>query len=133
MAEHAETPRLDNPGVRHEHTDVDLRRISYWGAGLALLVLLILALLLWLFDAFSARGIRQGRTPQGMPKSAPQTQAPHLQIAPRVDMAAMRAAEDKVLNNYSWVDKEKSVVRIPIERAMELFVERNKTPPMRSR
>lgn len=124
MAEAA--PRLDNPEVRHEHTDVDLRRISYWGAGLSLLVILILAFLVWLFDAFSGRETRQGRAPQGIPRSAPQTQAPRLQISPRADMAQMRAAEDKLLNSYGWIDKEKGVVRIPIERAMETYVQRHK-------
>lgn len=126
MAEQHAAPRLDNPEVRHEHTDVDLRRITYWGAGLGLLVVLILAFLLWLFDTFSRRESRQGRAPQGIPKSAPRAEAPRLQISPRADMAQMRAAEDKLLNNYGWIDKEKGVVRIPVERAMEIYAQRHK-------
>lgn len=123
MAEHS-AARVDNPEVRHEHTDVDLRRITYWGAGLTALVVLILAFLLWLFGLFSERETRQGRSPQGIPKSAPESRAPRLQLSPRADMAELRAAEDKILNNYGWIDKEKGVVRIPIERAMEITIQR---------
>jgi hypothetical protein len=39
-------------------------------------------------------------------------------------MAALQAHEDELLNNYGWVDQDAEVVRIPIERAMELLLER---------
>ena len=123
MAEPASTPRLDNPAVSHEKSDVDLRRITYLGAGLAVTVVVILGLLLWLFDYFNERELRHGRTPQEPARSAPETREPRLQISPPTDLAEMRAAEDKVLSGYGWVDKEKGVVRIPIERAMEMFAQ----------
>ena len=124
MAESAGAPRLDNPAVSHEKSDVDLRRVSYLGVGLTVLVLVVLALLLWLFSYFNARELRHGHAPQGVPKSAPETPAPRLQISPSTDMAEMRAAEDKVLTTYGWIDKDKGVVRIPVERAMEIFAQR---------
>ena len=128
MAEPVGAPRLDNPAVSHEKSDVDLRCITYLGAGLTVLVVVILGLLVWLFNYFSARELRQGHTPQGMPKSAPETRAPRLQISPSTEMAEMRAAEDKVLTSYGWIDKDKGVVRIPIERAMAIFAERQAAP-----
>jgi len=36
---------------------------------------------------------------------------------PVVDMVDMRKNEDKVLDNYGWVDKQKGIVHIPIEQA----------------
>ena len=36
----------------------------------------------------------------------------------------MRAREDAVLTTYGWVDRNTGVARIPIERAMDLLVER---------
>lgn len=33
----------------------------------------------------------------------------------------MRAEEDKILNSYDWVDKEKGIVRIPIQRAIDIL------------
>jgi hypothetical protein len=41
----------------------------------------------------------------------------------------MRAAEERVLQSYGWVDREKNIVRVPIERAMEAIVK--KGLPMR--
>ncbi len=36
----------------------------------------------------------------------------------------MRAAEEKILHSYGWIDQQKGIVRIPIERAMELTAQR---------
>ena len=40
------------------------------------------------------------------------------------EITDIHAKEDLLLENYSWVDKSKGTVRIPIERAMELIAER---------
>lgn len=49
---------------------------------------------------------------------------PRLQLAPAVDLQAFRAREDAELNSYGWVDQTAGVVRIPIERAIDLIVKR---------
>jgi hypothetical protein len=53
---------------------------------------------------------------------------PRLQQSPRRDLKAMRASEDWNLNHYSWVDKSKGIVAIPIDRAMELIAQRGIPP-----
>jgi hypothetical protein len=40
------------------------------------------------------------------------------------DTADLHEREDLLLENYSWVDRSKGTVRIPIERAMELIAQR---------
>jgi hypothetical protein len=40
------------------------------------------------------------------------------------EIADMHAKEDLLLENYSYVDRGKGTVRIPIERAMELIAQR---------
>jgi hypothetical protein len=40
------------------------------------------------------------------------------------EISDMHAKEDLLLENYSYVDRSKGTVRIPIERAMELIAER---------
>jgi hypothetical protein len=37
-----------------------------------------------------------------------------------MDLKEFRASEEAILNNYSWIDPEKGIVRIPVSRAMEL-------------
>ena len=49
---------------------------------------------------------------------------PRLQIDPRDDLSNMRQAEEQVLNSYGWVDRNGGIVRIPIDQAMKLIVER---------
>ncbi|MGZ4810130.1 MAG: hypothetical protein ACXVH7_06920 [Thermoanaerobaculia bacterium] len=54
---------------------------------------------------------------QPFPKKAEGVVAPPNRSTPVIDMVDMRAAEDRILNNYGWVDQSKGVVRIPIEEA----------------
>jgi hypothetical protein len=54
-----------------------------------------------------------------------ETQAvPHLQISPPEDLAAFRAREDAELNTYGWINRTAGVARIPIDRAMDLVLQR---------
>ena len=48
---------------------------------------------------------------------------PQLQISARMDLRYFRAQEDKQLTNYGWVDRKSGIVRLPIERAMELVLQ----------
>lgn len=54
--------------------------------------------------------------------------APRLQVDPALDIFEHRKAEQQVLSSYGWVDRKAGVVRIPIERAMSLLVERGIAP-----
>lgn len=40
------------------------------------------------------------------------------------DLADMHQKEDLLLDHYTWVDKSQGVVRIPIEQAMQMIVDR---------
>lgn len=39
-------------------------------------------------------------------------------------LAEIKAAQQELADNYQWVNKPEGIVRIPIERAMELTVQR---------
>ena len=49
---------------------------------------------------------------------------PRLQSAPISDLKDMRAAEDKLLSSYGWVDQAHGIVRIPVDRAIDLLAQR---------
>jgi hypothetical protein len=57
---------------------------------------------------------------------------PRLQEAPPKDLAAHRAREDEELTTWGWVDKERGVARIPIERAIDIAAEKNLPAPATS-
>lgn len=40
------------------------------------------------------------------------------------DVADLHAREDLLLDNYTWIDRSKGTVRIPIERAMEIIAQK---------
>jgi hypothetical protein len=44
---------------------------------------------------------------------------PRLQTNAEADLHRFRAEEEKRLNGYYWVDKQKGIVHIPIEQAMK--------------
>jgi hypothetical protein len=48
---------------------------------------------------------------------------PRLQTDPSEDLAKFLADEDKRLNTYYWIDKQKGIVHIPIEQAMKEVAE----------
>ncbi|HZX33258.1 MAG TPA: hypothetical protein VFF03_18040 [Rhodocyclaceae bacterium] len=52
--------------------------------------------------------------------------APRLQSAPQDERAAYFAEKEKLLHDYAWVDRRAGTVRIPIEAAMAMMVERQK-------
>jgi len=51
--------------------------------------------------------------------------APMLQADPVKDMQAMRSEQEAKLSSYGWVDREKGVVHVPIDRAMTFVIERS--------
>ena len=49
---------------------------------------------------------------------------PRLQVNEQLTLAQQREREAAQLHRYAWVDQAAGVVQIPIDRAMELVVER---------
>lgn len=49
---------------------------------------------------------------------------PRLEENERNELTDFRLQEEKALNSYAWIDQKAGVVRIPIERAMQLEVQR---------
>ena len=54
----------------------------------------------------------------------PAISGPVLQVSPETELDALRAAKRAQLEDYRWIDRQKGVVQISIERAMQLLAER---------
>jgi hypothetical protein len=61
---------------------------------------------------------------QADPLEAP---SPLLQTDPAAELLRFRAHEDSLLNGYGWSDRKAGKARIPVERAMDLAIERGLT------
>lgn len=49
---------------------------------------------------------------------------PRLEVKPGATLTELRAAEEADLNSYGWIDRKMGTVRIPIDRAMQLILDR---------
>src|SRR5690242_2527429 len=49
---------------------------------------------------------------------------PRLLVQPGGNLEQLRLAEDVDLNSYGWIDRNAGIVRVPVERAMELLLQR---------
>jgi hypothetical protein len=115
-----------NPAVEHEESDVNIRAIFGFGLGL-LAVGVVIHVLVWiLFLTFTAG--QQVQAPPQYPLAAGEADRlppePRLQTTPRQDLIDLRAREEQLLQTYGWVDRNAGVVRIPIEEAIRLTLER---------
>ncbi len=121
-----EVSEVHNPALAHERSDVNVRGIVTFAAGLFVIAVVVHVLVWWLFTYFAVRAERMQPPPAPLAASRPQLPPePRLQTAPLRDLQEMRAAEEAILHSYGWVDRQAGVVRIPIERAMQLLAERN--------
>jgi hypothetical protein len=109
----------------HETTDLNPKYIVYFGVGLVLVGLLIQIGIAWMFHLLEREQARRESQPAVVeaPKPVPQ---PRLQINPQGDLEELRRQEDEILSTYAWIDRQEGTVRIPIDRAIELFPERQK-------
>jgi hypothetical protein len=49
---------------------------------------------------------------------------PRLQENPGEDLERLRREESRRLETYGWIDREKKVLRMPVDRAMDLVIRR---------
>jgi hypothetical protein len=116
----------DNPEVHHEESDVNIRAIFGFASVLIVATGFVLVLMWLLLRSFEAREAKQ--EPRLYPLAAGQDKRvppePRLQTDPREDLAELRAREDAVLHSYGWVDRNAGVVRIPIDDAIKLTLQR---------
>lgn len=107
----------------HELRDMRLRTVVRWLALLAVSVT-VLVVLVTLFE----RGMLGHVGPlspvvEDVPKVTPPPQ-PRLEQENGEILAALHAKEDKILNNYTWIDQAAGTVSLPIDRAIELTAQR---------
>ena len=110
-----------HPHIGHETTDVNVWAVGKFAIGLVVVCVVSIGLLFGLLKFFQSREETSVANTVEPTKLFPQ---PQLQKTPIPDLKAIRAEEDKLLNGYAWVDQPKGVVRIPVDRAIEVLAQR---------
>ena len=109
------------PDIGHETTDVNVWAVGKFAIGLVVVCVVSIALLFGLLKFFQSREETSVADTVDPVKLFPE---PQLQKTPIMDLKAIHAEEDKLLNGYAWVDPKQGIVRIPVDRAIEVLAKR---------
>lgn len=154
---------ITNPDVAHEESDVAVRPLLWFVGGLTAFTILVCAAMFLLFGYFQNREESQElqASPlarQGRERLPPE---PRLQLAPgfnvttddgrTIDLSneavgksnripqpqseywVVRDEWNRELSDYGWADEKAGTVRVPIEQAMKLYLQRKQQQPAAQR
>jgi hypothetical protein len=110
----------------HELTDAQPAPVLKFLAFLAVVTVSIAAMIVVFYNYLEGREAREktARYPMAAGTARPLPPPPRLQTYPFQDVKDLRQEEHRLLETYEWVDKNAGVVRIPIERAIEVLAEK---------
>jgi len=108
----------------HEISDISPLRVALTGLALAAVIAATMLAAYGLFYLFHGSENRARPAPSPLSYAPEPVPEPRLQAEPGEELKALRADEDAALKSYGWIDQEKGVVRIPIDRAIDILAER---------
>ncbi|HUJ38985.1 MAG TPA: hypothetical protein VLW54_00455 [Candidatus Acidoferrales bacterium] len=107
----------------YETRDANVRNLLRI-AGVLLMTLLVAAGAAKLAYDFFGHVQKLGPPPTPFEQARALPPLPQLQANPESDLEKLREQDRQELNSYGWVDRTRGIIHIPIERAMELLLER---------
>lgn len=114
--------------------ELDFRGILGFVGGLVAVTLVVMGLMWGVAVLLKGSLARKDPAPPALAEAreARVPPGPNLQPNPSADLTAFRAAEEAELATWAWVDREKAVARVPVERALEIVAKRGlpAPPPM---
>ena len=110
------------PNEGYEHSDASPRSLSKWAVALAIVMVVVFFAMRWLFG-FYGKEQSLGRPASPFENARVLPPRPRLQVEPRADLHAYCVQQLATLNSYGWEDQHNGVVRIPVDRAMDLIMQ----------
>lgn len=108
----------------YERRDASPRGLLYFTLIMAAILATLSLSLIWLFKYFEKAENPGSFVPAPFATEQPLATGPRLQPNPGADMQSYYDSQQKLLNTYGWVDRQKGIVRLPIDRAVQLLLER---------
>jgi|HubBroStandDraft_4_1064222.scaffolds.fasta_scaffold134053_2 hypothetical protein len=107
----------------YERSDADVRSLLRFGAALAILIALVMWGMVHTYNFFAKReSLGPPASPFENQRQLPPP--PHLQPQPTTDLRRYCEIEQQELTTYGWVDQHAGIVRIPVDRAMEMVLQK---------
>jgi hypothetical protein len=124
-------------GPGYEQRDANIRGLLQFALWMAVVLVVTLFAMRWAFGYFAKieplgppASPLVGATQRELPSN------PRLQAHPHGDLENYCAAQEQEVNTYGWVDQQSGTVRIPIDRAMDMILQKglparaaNEAPP----
>jgi hypothetical protein len=108
----------------HELRDLSPKNIALFGLSLALLLVITVTVTYFLYEHYASVQIRTQAPASPFSSAREPTPEPRLAVTPGEDLKALRAAEDSILKSYAGIDAKNGIVRIPVDRAIEILAQR---------
>ncbi|HZT57401.1 MAG TPA: hypothetical protein VFA21_02130 [Pyrinomonadaceae bacterium] len=146
---------ITNPDVAHEESDVAVRPLLWFVGGLTFFTIVVCLIVLLMFNYFQKREESQEIEASPLARSAQERlpPEPRLQLAPgwqvttddgqkhdlyykpgtehvpqpQSEFAVVRDEWTRELNDYGWADQQAGTVRLPINEAMSLYLQRQQS------
>jgi len=125
MADEPIHPSPNGSGT-YEHKDADVRLIVASTLALILMMVIVCFVMVGIFNAMQTITTNRAGRVTGLrnPNVSQVPPEPRLQPHPANELTALHQHEDEILDNYGWVDQKAGVVRIPIDKAMDIMAQR---------
>ncbi|MGA8143565.1 MAG: hypothetical protein WB987_06735 [Candidatus Acidiferrales bacterium] len=107
----------------YEHSDANVRSLFLYGLTLAILIAVVMVAMVRTYNFF-ARHESLGPPASPFETQRPLPPQPRLQPRPAFDLKTYCEMEQQQLSTYGWVDQHNGVVRIPVDRAMEMVLQK---------
>jgi hypothetical protein len=114
----------NQPRTGHQTSEINLRGVTWMAVGLMILLIAVLLTVGGLFSLFKRQYASESAASGGITTVGRLPPAPRLQTNPASDLQQFLDAENAKLNSYGWIDRNGELIRIPIERAMDLLTQR---------
>jgi len=108
----------------YEKSDASPRGLVYFLLIIAGILALSFLSLRWLFGYFQKAENPGSFVAAPFESARPLPPPPRIQPDPGADMQSYFQSQQNLLNTYGWIDRQNGIVRLPIDRAMELILQR---------
>jgi len=105
-------------------SDASPRGLAYFALTIAAILAATCVSLIWLFKHYEKTENPGSFVAAPFSETRPLPPPPRIQPNPALDMQSYLQSQQSLLNSYGWIDRQNGIVRLPVDRAMELLLER---------
>ena len=110
-------------GPGYETRDVNVPALLKFAVSLAVILIVVSFGMKWTFGYYAkTQNLGPTVTPFENERTIPPV--PRLQVAPQKEIHDYWESQQSIVNSYGWVDRQGGAVRIPVDRAMRLLLQR---------